>query len=691
MLRTFLFVSTALLFSAQSLAQEPATQDNVQRIYTPEEFERFAPRSAFDMVRQIPGFSLDNDNDNGNDARGFGQASGNVLINGQRISGKSNSARDALARIPAENVERIEIADGATLDIPGLSGQVANVVASASEGITGSWRWEARMREVTTPYFDGGEISASGKSGDLEWTLGFESNPGVRGAVGDERLFSGGGTLLETRNEKFNWTSVRPSVSGSLSWTEASGNRGNLNASYTIFEFELKDRSLRQNVNGGPRENRVFFRSEDEWNTEIGGDYEFGLGPGQLKLIGLYRYEHSPVKNRLVSIASDGSSASESVFKQTIDETESILRGEYSWTPKPGRDWQIAGETAFNVLESESDLFTATGFAPLGPDQITEPAAKVEEVRGDFAVTHGRSLGENLTMQTSLGIEVSEISQSGAASASQTFTIPKGFISTSYNASEKITLSTRLERKVDQLNFFDFIASADLNNDQDRDANPDLVPEKSWRLELRAERDFGDWGAGSITLIGEEFEDYVGRIPLRDDAGNITGDAIGNVDSATRFRVEVNGTWLLDPLGLKGVQIETEGFYQDFSLIDPLTNTSRRRSGGGIYRWELDMRHDIPNTDWAWGFNLNQDLEEANFTLDQIDDRRTTRPFLFAFIEHKNIFGMTGFIEVGNLLSGGDETRRSIFSPDRTGTLSEFEIRERDFGDFLTVGLSGSF
>ncbi len=689
-------LALATLIAPAAIAQDVAAGKAAQRTFTPSDFERFAPRTALDMVRQIPGFSISGDDDG---SRGFGQASGNVLINGQRISGKSNGARNALSRISAENVERIEIVDGASLDIPGLSGEVANIIAEASENITGTWRWEGRLREIAPAYFDAGEISASGKAGNFEWTIGLESDPFAFGAAGTEDLFDGDGTLLETREEAFRRTGLNPSLNGALNWRGTNGNIANLNASYTLFEADGKEVSLRQPVSGGPEIYRLFESGEDEWNTEIGGDYEFGLGSGRLKLIGLYRFEHSPVYDRLFSVAFDGSNAEKSVFNQTIDETENILRGEYSWAPQDGRDWQIALEGARNLLESDADEFEAFDLGPLGPDLNTDPTATVEEFRGDIAITHGRTLSEKLTTQTSLGLEVSEITQSGAVNASQTFTIPKGFFSASYDPVENLTLTGRIERRVGQLNFFDFIASTDLDNNQDRDANPDLSPQKSWRLELQAERDFGKWGAGSITLVGEEFEDLVTRIPFPDesdvdgdgDTSEFLSDGIGNINSASRLRLEASGTWLLDPMGLKGVQIETEGNIQDFTITDPLTGEERRRDDSGIYRWEINLRHDIPNTDWAWGFFLNNDQEEGDFTLDQIRVRDRTNPFLFVFVEHKDIFGMTGFIEFGNLLDAGDETERLIFSPNRTGTLTEREFRERGFGDFLTFGLSGSF
>ena len=693
MMRCLLPVGLVFLLSPLALGQETAEDRGVIRTYTPQEFSRYAPRTALDMVRQIPGFSFDNDNDG---SRGFGQASGNVLINGQRVSGKSNGARDALGRITAENVERIEIVDGASLDIPGLSGQVANVIASASEGITGSWSWEGRIRETVRPYLDNAEISTSGKTGNVEWSLGVEHSSGRGGARGTEEVFDGGGLLTEIRTEKFNFLGSRPSVSGSLAWNRDNGDVGNLNASYELWQPNIKEISIRAPVDGGPVINRVFQRAEDEWNTEIGGDYEFALGPGRLKTIGLYRFEHSPFKNRVFAYAVDASSSEEAVFNQTIDEAESILRAEYSWAPAAGRDWQIAAEGAFNMLESDADFFEAFDFAPLGPDQETDPTAKVEETRGEVSITHGRKLNDQWTVQVSLGAEVSEITQSGGSvpvgsETSQTFTRPKGFVSASYTPRDGYTLTGRLERKVGQLNFFDFIASSNINEDTGRDANPDLSPQQSWQLELEAERDFGAWGAGSVKFIAEDIEDLVDRIPLRDADGAIIGDGIGNIDSAERFIVEFSGTLKLDPAGLEGVQIETGGNFEESSVIDPLTGDERRLNNGHIRNWDIELRHDVPGTDWAWGVFAEEHIDEGFFFLDERSTQKDSPPWSHLFIEHKDIFGMTGFIEFGNLLGQGDTSRRTFFSPDRNGVVVGRDIREREFGDIFTFGISGSF
>ena len=100
---------------APAAAAAAAATDTSARTYTPEDFARYAPRNALDMLEQVPGFVIRA----AVQERGLGQATGNVLINGQRLSGKSNDVLTQLSRIPAGNVVRIEIVDGATLDIPG--------------------------------------------------------------------------------------------------------------------------------------------------------------------------------------------------------------------------------------------------------------------------------------------------------------------------------------------------------------------------------------------------------------------------------------------------------------------------------------------------------------------------------------------------------------------------------------------
>ena len=675
-----LAASLPLLAHAQTTATPGEDLAQNSQTFTAVDFEQFAPRTALDMVRQIPGFSISSD-DGG---RGFGQASQNVLINGQRISSKSTSARDALSRIPATNVEKIEIVDGASLDIPGLSGQVANVTAKA-DGITGTWTYRQRFRENLPPAFEWLELSVNGQNGTLGWTLGLETEPGRGTSTGRENITDGSGNLLEYREESFTFISDFVGLNGSLNWKPTNGHIANLNAEYNLFEPDEREESSRFRPDGTLFRQTIFQFKENEWNSELSGDYEFGLGPGRLKFIGLQRNEHSPTRSRFYGADLDGSNVEDSSFARVIDESESILRSEYSWAGENDSDWQISLEGAFNSLESEAELFENVAFGI--PTEVTlgTPAIKVEEKRAEAFVTHGRKLSEDLRLQVSLGAEQSEIMSDGASGQTRTFTRPKGSASLAWEASDKLTINTSISRNVGQLNFFDFVSNVDLNQGDDQTGNVDIVPQQSWFLELEAERDFGDWGAVTASVFAEDIEDLVDTVPIG------TGEGPGNIESAYRYGLEVEGTLKFDPLGWNGAQLVYEVFAQDTFLDDPVTGETRDFSGNTIYAYELEFRHDIENTDLAWGIIYETFRDAPGFRRNVRRYYEQPQGFSYAFIEHKDLWGMTGTIFLANILDSDDNFQRISYTPDRSGSIEQIEDRSRNFGNILTLRLKGTF
>jgi outer membrane receptor for ferrienterochelin and colicins len=331
-------------------AAAPAATVEGARTYTPDDFTRYAPRNALDMLEQVPGFVIRGSVQE----RGLGQATGNVLLNGQRLSGKSNDALAQLAKIPAGNVVRIEIHDGATLDIPGLSGQVANVVAKAS-AISGSWEWRPDFRKYyTDPQFTRGEVSISGARGRLDYTVGLENSANHSGAGGGTVIYNADGSVREFRDDAWTGEVDQPRLSTTLAWKGETGAVGNLNASVQKVFYDYVEDGTRTGP-GLPDRVRSVRQEQGGHNYEIGGDYEFALGSGRLKLIGLNRYEHTPVVTTVETHFADGLPTLGSRFARDGEERERIARGEYRW--KAGGDWQISGEYAFNSLDTVSELF----------------------------------------------------------------------------------------------------------------------------------------------------------------------------------------------------------------------------------------------------------------------------------------------------------------------------------------------
>src|SRR3954451_8838823 len=117
--------STGSGATAASGSPQANATTGAKRVYTQADFARFAPKTAYDMLVQVPSFSIRTVDTS---TRGLGQASENVLINGERSPDQAGGGVDQLQRPAASNVERIEIVDAGSLGIAGLSGQVANVV-----------------------------------------------------------------------------------------------------------------------------------------------------------------------------------------------------------------------------------------------------------------------------------------------------------------------------------------------------------------------------------------------------------------------------------------------------------------------------------------------------------------------------------------------------------------------------------
>src|SRR5690348_10464478 len=170
------FAQTAGPPADPALAPAPVATPVVgKRIYSPADFQRFAPKTAYDMLVQVPSFSIRSADTT---ERGLGQASENVIINGERIANKSGGAVDQLKKIPFANVERIEIVDAASLGIAGLAGQVANVILKQATKSSGQFDWEPSVRaHFAKPEYLGGSVSYSGKTGPIDYTLSAKNNP----------------------------------------------------------------------------------------------------------------------------------------------------------------------------------------------------------------------------------------------------------------------------------------------------------------------------------------------------------------------------------------------------------------------------------------------------------------------------------------------------------------------------------
>lgn len=649
-------------------------------VYLPADFAQFAPRTALDMLNQIPGFSIQRQSV----ARGLGQASGNILINGVRFSSKSVSAQDQLSRIPAENVIRIEIVDGAALDIPGLSGRVANVIAESGT-LSGRFEWRSQFSTGVAPFrWSQGDISLSGSSGPVEFTVAFE-NPSFYGGSEGPNLVTDGAGVPDPR---INWNKSRmdrPTISGNFGIDLPGSALANLNLSYDRGIFRSNEREWRVD-SALPALEEVLRNEGDDYGYEIGGDLDFALGPGRLKLIALESFQHNDFASQAVLSIDNGLPDTGSRFERASDSGERIGRMEYRW-PLWGADWQVSFEAAFNRLDNVSSLFLLD---PEGEFQeIPFPAGTggVREDRYEALLTYSRPLTGNLSLQLTAGGENSKIAQTGSNALSREFRRPKGSLNLSWAPGGGLDISFRVERQVGQLNFGDFLANVNLGDSNTNAGNNQLRPPQSWVLELEVAKDFGEWGSAKLTLNDREIEDFITVIP---QPGG--GESPGNIPSARRYGLDLDGTLQFDPIGFSGAKLDLKLRLEQSSLKDPVTGETRKFDNRRSKQIELDFRHDVPDSDWAWGSEFRATEFTPYYRVSEWGYDYNVDLFGAVFVEHKDVFGLTVRFRAANLFRKEIVLQRTVYDgPRNVAPILYTEDRRREIGGIFNLTVSGSF
>lgn len=672
-----LAVSLAVLLSATfAFAQTPAAA--APRVYTPADFAQFAPRTALDMLNRVPGFNIKEEDSD----RGLGEASGNVVINGQRLSGKDNDVVTQLDRIPAADVERIEIVDGATLKIPGLSGQVANVIVR-SKGLSGQWAYRPEFRSYyTDPLLTRFDVSVSGTHGPVQYTFGLDNRGNRSGAGGPTWVYNPDRSLRETRDEEWRGNSDRPRASARFVYDGPRASKGNLNLSFGRLLFDYLEEGTRT-TDTTALTRRV---TEDQHGNfyEAGGDYEFGLGRGRLKFIGVGRGNRYPDETTVIHHFTDGTA--EGVrFTQVGTEREWIGRGEYRWNGNGG-EWQVSGESAFNSLDNTSRLFEMQPGGAFDEVTLEGGIAKVNEDRYEVIGSYGRTLSPKLTMKLSAGGEYSQLKQVGAGGTTRDFYRPKGELSAAWKASPHTDVNFKLARRVGQLNFFDFLASVDVANDVENKANPDLVPEQSWDLEIEGVRNLGTLGSTTLRLYGQLIDDIIDYVPI-----GASGESPGNLDQASVYGIESRSTLNLDRYGLTGVRVDTDLQWQGSAVEDPLTGETRPISNSLQEGASFGLRHDVPKTDWAWGTDFSYQLNAKNYRLTEVGRLWEGPIWGDVYIEHKNVKGLTVRAGVYNLVAADSMWDRTVYTGRRIDPVNYVEHRDRQIGPIFSFSVRGKF
>lgn len=693
--RSGLLAGVAILVSAQASAQtSPAVADPAvspppvptpagsTRVFTPADFARFAPKTAYDMLVQVPGFTLRS----AELERGLGQASENVLINGERIANKSGGAIDELQKISAGNVERIEIVDAASLGIAGLSGQVANVIVKAEKKSSGQFEWRPDVRaHYAKPNLFRGNVSYTGAKGPVDYTLSIKNQAG-RGAFGGPiTIFDAAGNVTERRHEIFHAESDLVTMSTKFTLDGPDSSVGNLTLAYTPYWNRVHIGDRRERIDGDDR-NRRHIGKLTGWYYDVNADYDFALGPGRLKFIGVRHWDKEPLVTTQVTSFASGAPDVGVRFSRDARVAETVGRAEYGW--KIGsNDLQFSLERAFNSLDQKGALSLLSPDGEFEEVDFPEGTGKVTETRYEAIATWSRPLTSKLDLQVAAGGERSSLHRVDGDLPPRKFFRPKGSVNLGWKPSPGWDASLKLRRRVGQISFYDFLAQPKLSEDRENAGNPDLVPPQSWEIETEVGRELGTWGKTRLKTHFHRVDDIIDVIPIGEE-----GEGIGNLPSATRFGMESTSTIQFDPIGWKGAKIDATLGFEKTSVRDPLTGAKRPISGIRN-RWiELGLRHDIPGTKLAWGSNANYGHYTKYYFLSEVFRSWEGPWFAGVFVEHKDVLGMTVRATAGNIVNARHRLDRAVYAGRRNGDPIDFIQRNNQLiGPIFSLQVRGNF
>jgi hypothetical protein len=657
-------------FAQTDTAPPPATPSaSGTTVYDREFFATYSPRTALDIVARVPGFQLDEGNSG---IRGFTGAAGNVVFNGARPSSKAESLSTILARIPASRVVRVEMGSGSLYgsEYAGKT-QVLNVILSAEGGFDGTF--SGSLRTLYT-----GELVPN-LAGSATWKSGNSAFNVAAGTENDDSADEGTdtitdyhtGLLVEKRRKANRYRPENPFIAATWSFEEAPNHAAHVNGRFSMFHEDFDQENKVYPVGEPERDDRLFMVSESP-AFELGGDITRPLGGGAIKFVGLLNRRHQETLDTVLERI-DGETVGGFEQGQEIQRNETLGRLTWSKANLWGLSFEAGAEAAFNSLDADLSLFI------LGPEGFKEridlpiDTATVEEKRAELYVKAGKQVSSAVRIDAGLNYEYSDLAVRGDTTADRVLKFLKPSLTFDWKTKSGWHSQFSIRRTVAQLDFYDFISSAQLSDDRINGGNADLEPQRTW--EVRATVDRPLFGSGLIKFdLGYDHISMLQDRILTEEGF----DAPGNIGTGKRMFAHLSIDAPLDRFGLKGVRAKFDGNVQKTRVHDPISDETRDFSFYyPSWEWYVEVRRDIGK--WAYGFDVSDRDKFTIFRANEEDINFNGGPFGNAFIEFRPDAKTTVTLNANNVLGTHGIRDRQFTFPNRSFDGPDLrEYRERN-------------
>lgn len=676
------------------------TQQSNTVSYPAEYFQQWNPVTVADMIDRIPGITValeTNSSNRSQNDRGLGSGE-NILINGQRLSGKDNEARDQLARIAFEQVERIEIIRGTSSDLVGVrnQGQIVNIVTNSLNELS------VTMAASATRYQDGNlEPGASlffnGSYGNLDYRIGMESDPQYEVLDSIEESVNGDFSANDIRTFRQVTDQTNQAINGNLAYNINGNQTFTLNLLYqdadpprdlerTILQFGAASPVVR-------REQEIYDATRSNW--ELGADYNISFSDdSQFQFISINnQLDEDTLRDRYLVAADDSRLRDLSLRNKSVN-TERIYRGVYTRPVSAGHNLELGLERAQTILATQLDLSRLNPISnELVEVAVPNALSEIEEIRYEGFVVHHWQLNPRMKLESTLLYEVSEISQTGEIEKSRDFDFIRPKLDYRFDITPGLQFQLSLEKFVAQLSFADFAANTD-PRDEERDTvagNPELRQQQSWRYTANLEYRFLEGrGVFSARAWYWDVTDAIGRVDAT-RPGEPLVSAAGNIGDGEVRALQINASYRFTP----NLLISGTSLMRASEATDPFLGVTRRLVPNDRGYQSIAVRHNLPQWNLNYGIDY-LDAPQGNRPLYDINriDHLDSREDLSFFVERNSIgrMNLLARFDIRNSLDRGMCSDRFRFN-DRlsVGVITEVERRCNERGSQYVLQLRGTF
>jgi len=659
-----------------ALANKNETKTNNHSSYPAQFFEQYQPQSAFSMIERLPGFTFDG----GDNARGFGGNAGNVLIDGARPTSKSGGLSGALKRIPAKQVERIEIIRGGVSggDAAGQS-IVANVI-KRTDITSGTYALKFRR----APHGDlQPNIEAAINTNIGQWASVFDIDvgfsPGYRDAIINN--YDASNNLIASARETKEDLNRFSFANGQL---QRNFEAGKLTLNGRVGANKWKN-NQHQDIYNNQIANSSEADAQSELNeatrfetVELGIDWVAKFGDWKLHSLGLGQIEFDKYASDSNTFEHDTTTDFD-IYTDDSYQSEYIIRNTYGYTGNNKFKPEFGLEIANNYLRKSSS-YILNGIV----EELDNANVQVTEIRAELFANFVYSYSDALSIDGGLTAELSEIEVIGDDINEQDFNFIKPRISATYKFNDTTTLVVEAQRVIEQLDFNDFAASSSTEDGRSVSGNSNLKPEQSNELSVNLDWNYSEKGSVKINTFHHWRDDILEEIELSSG-----GQGLGNAGTAKVWGIETDVAIPIDEVLDNGL-LEISYNYVDSKYHDSIIQRNRIISDYKPIDFSMSLRQDLVEKKIAWGFYYYHNYENIDYLVDEIENFEASLRTK-VFIESTYFDDYKIQLEVSNLNVAKYTRTRSFFVNNRSAVSNGVEISNRRREPVYKLSIWGTF